>query len=383
MSKQILEGSHAIAQVIRNIKPGVVSAYPITPQTHIVEDLAEFIANGEANYEYIKAESEFAAASIVEGAQAAGCRTYTATSSQGLLLMLEVIYNIAGMRLPVVMTLANRGVSAPITIWNDHQDAMSARDTGWIMLFAENHQEAVNQHILAYKVGEKLRLPVIVNIDGFLITHSYEGVLVPEIKDIKKYLPNYNPKSGEYLDPENPVTLGAFASPEFYLEIRESLHKDLVLSQGEILNEYEEFKKVFAECIDKDKKIEVDNGLIEYYGNMDAEKLLICMGSVAGTVKETIKDMNNVALLKIRAFRPFPKEEILKNIEGKKEVIILEKAISLGFGGILASEIKSLINFSTKVKNPIIGLGGRDVTCKMIKEIIDCDCFDKEIFVAK
>ena len=165
--KQILEGSRAIAEVIKNINPDVVSAYPITPQTHIVEDLAKFKADGEANYEYVRAESEFAAASIVLGASATGARVYSATSSQGLLLMTEVIFNIAGMRLPVVMTCANRAVSAPINIWNDHSDTMSIRDAGWIQLFAASTQEAVEQHILAYKIAEKLKLPVMINVDGF------------------------------------------------------------------------------------------------------------------------------------------------------------------------------------------------------------------------
>ncbi len=211
--RQILEGSRAIALTIKNIKPGVISAYPITPQTHIVEDLAQFKANGEADYEYVRAESEFAAASIVEGASATGVRVYTATSSQGLLLMNEVIYNIAGMRLPVVLTCANRAVSAPINIWNDQQDAMSVRDAGWIMLFAENAQEAVIQHVLAYKIAEKLKLPVMVNVDGYVLTHTYEPVIIPTASQIRKFLPDYKPALGEYLDPKKPITFGAFAAP--------------------------------------------------------------------------------------------------------------------------------------------------------------------------
>src|SRR6056297_1311985 len=174
MSK-LMEGSQAVAKVVNLCEPAVVSAYPITPQTHIVEDLAKYKADGKAKYEYIRAESEFAAASVVLGASATGVRTYTATSSQGLLLMTEVLFNIAGMRLPVVLTCANRGVSAPITIWNDHQDSMTVRDSGWIMFFAENHQEAIEQHLLAYKVAEKMGLPAMVNIDGFVLTHTYEG----------------------------------------------------------------------------------------------------------------------------------------------------------------------------------------------------------------
>src|SRR3989338_1245386 len=190
---QILEGSRAIALTIKNIKPGVISAYPITPQTHIVEDLAKFKADGEADYEFVRAESEFATASITVGASATGVRVYTATSSQGLLLMSEVVYNIAGMRLPVVMTCANRAVSAPINIWNDQQDVHAVTHAGWVQFHAENIQEAVNQHIMAFKIAEQLKLPVMVNVDGFIMTHTYEPVIIPAAEQIKKYLPDYKP----------------------------------------------------------------------------------------------------------------------------------------------------------------------------------------------
>ena len=226
--RQFLEGSEAIALTIKEIAPQVVSAYPITPQTHIVEDLSKFKANGQAKYEYVRAESEFAAASIVLGASATGVRTYSATSSQGLLLMAEVIYNISGMRLPVVMTVANRAVSAPINIWNDHSDIMGLRDAGAILFFAETHQEAIDQHVLAYKIAEKLSLPVFVNVDGFILTHSYEACEIPERKLIKKFLPDYQATKGEILDPKNPVTLGMFAGPNYYFGFRKKLQDDLL-----------------------------------------------------------------------------------------------------------------------------------------------------------
>ncbi|MBI2459273.1 MAG: pyruvate ferredoxin oxidoreductase, partial [Parcubacteria group bacterium] len=252
--QQILEGSNAIAQTIRNIKPAVISAYPITPQTHIVEDLAKFKADGQADYEYVRAESEFAAASIVLGASATGVRAYSATSSQGLLLMTEVIYNIAGMRLPVVMTCANRAVSAPINIWNDQEDVMAIRDAGWILLFAENHQEAVNQHIMAFKIAEQLKLPVMVNVDGYVITHTYEPVIIPEAEQIKKYLPDYQPEPGQYLDPANPATLGALVAPAHYMEIRQELHDDLTASLKIINQEYKNFNSLIENC-----KLKIEN----------------------------------------------------------------------------------------------------------------------------
>lgn len=365
---QILEGSKAIALTIKNIKPSVVSAYPITPQTHIVEDLAKFKADGKANYEYVRAESEFAAASIVEGASATGVRVYTATSSQGLLLMMEVLYNIAGMRLPVVMTCANRGVSAPITIWNDHQDVMSARDTGWIIMFAENHQEAVDQHIMAYKIAEKLNIPVMINIDGFILTHSYEPVEIPDKTQIKKYLPNYKPKK-EFLDTKNPVTMGAFASPAYYMEIRQNLYDDLITSENTIKEEYERYYKKI-----KNKKIKIaDNGLIEYYGHKKPKIILIAMGSVVGTIKDVIDENKKIGVLKIKCYRPFPVYEIMNILKKTKYVAVIEKAISLGtINGPLALEIKAIAHkkIKAKIQSFIAGLGGRDITKKMIEKII-------------
>ncbi len=379
---QILEGSRAIALTVKNIKPQVVSAYPITPQTHIVEDLAQFKADGRANYEYVRAESEFAAASIVEGASAQGARVYSATCSQGLLLMAEVLFNIAGMRLPVVITCANRGLSAPITIWNDHQDAMTIRDAGWLMFFAENHQEAVEQHILAYKLAEKTNLPAVVNIDGFILTHSYEPVEIPGTAAIKKFLPNYKPKKNMTLDPDNPRTMGAFASPAYYMEIREQLHDDLLKATATIKKEYSRYLQIFGSNSNK-SKAKIDNGLVEYYGPKYPKTLIIAMGSMVGTIKETIDTSRKKAgVLKLRTFRPFPAQELKKIIKdlNPKNIAVLDKSISLGQMGPLASEVKALFqspipHLKTSRCHPniqsfVVGLGGRDITRDKIKKII-------------
>ncbi len=389
--QQMLEGSRAIALTVKNIRPAVISAYPITPQTHIVEDLAQFKADGQADYEYVRAESEFAAASIVAGASAAGMRVYSATSSQGLLLMAEVIYNIAGLRLPVVMTCANRAVSAPINIWNDQQDVMAIRDAGWILLFAENHQEAVNQHIMAFKIAEQLKLPVMVNVDGYVITHTYEPAVIPTAEQIKKYLPDYHPEPGQYLDPANPVTLGALVTPAHYMEIRQELHDDLTASLKTIDQEYKLYQKIIGKdalpCVSAN-----DNGLLEYVGPKNPDTIVVALGSVIGTIKQTVSEQTNkplslllsrpqrrgrrgggeVGILKIKCFRPFPAEQILKIIKPAKNIAVVDKSISLGHIGTLASEIKAIAQgkINANISSFIVGLGGRDITTEMIKKII-------------
>lgn len=694
--RQLLEGSRAIALTIQALEPGVVSAYPITPQTHIVEDLAKFKDEGLAKYEYVRAESEFAAASIVLGASATGVRTYSATSSQGLLLMAEVIYNISGMRLPVVMTVANRAVSAPINIWCftketdvlmadltyksiekikigekilgkdkngqlvyskvtklfsrqteslvkiktkeieitctpehpfyyhnghnhytkaanlkdkelhyfgynqeindefkrgwlagvadgdgsfslnnknennqvfrlkckdeemaatfilwanhfgfpvrkyqgmekfgyftaimtltekvkslnkflnkknnkdfargylagiydaegsgpykvkqatiynndkniikivarylellnlsfkiyvdtrrggfhkndnfhvkinnvpeffikcpprisrkrdnilkmslksvksrvkvietapinkkttvynletetnnyiangllvhncDHSDIMGLRDAGAILLFAETHQEAINQHVLAYKIAEKLSLPVFVNVDGFILTHSYEACEIPDPKTIKKFLPKYQALKNEFLDPKNPVSLGMFAAPEYYAAMRADLQKDLLNSSKLIEKEYLNWQKIFK-VTKKEKAVLLDSGLIEYYGPKQAKMVLVALGTVAGTIKQVIDsgEFKNVALIKIRCYRPFPAKQIGAVLKNATKVITLEKSYGLGHESPIFLDLAAtLFNQKIKLASEIVGLGGQDVTEAMIKKII-------------
>lgn len=375
--KQILEGSNAIAQIIKAIGPAVVSAYPITPQTHIVEDLAKIKADGLSDFEYVRAESEFSAASIVAGASAAGVRTYTATSSQGLLLMSEVVFNIAGMRLPIVMTVANRAISAPINIWNDQSDAMALRDAGWIMLFSENVQETVEQHILAYKVAEKLKIPVMVNLDGFVLTHTFEPVDLPDEKIIKKFLPDYKPEKGEFLDPENPMTLGALATPDHYMEIRKELSDDITNSKAILKDEGINLSRVLKSV----GSHSTENPFVEYYGPKKPDIILCALGSVIGTMKEVTDELNGksgkkIGILKIKCFRPFPYEEIRAAVKTVKKIAVLDKSISLGHTGPLASDLKaSLYGGKAEIKSFVVGLGGRDITREMVRNIISN--FDK------
>jgi pyruvate ferredoxin oxidoreductase alpha subunit len=364
--KKCIEGSHAVADVVRLCRPAVIAAYPITPQTHIVEDLAKFAADGKAGYEFVRSESEFAAASIVLGASATGVRTYTATSSQGLLLMTEVLFTIAGMRLPIVLTCANRAVSGPINIWNDQQDSMTVRDSGWIMLYGEDNQEVIDLHILAFKIAEQTRIPVMVNMDGFVLTHTYEPVDVPSEKEIKKFLPVYKAEKGQFLDVKNPKSLGTFATPDDYMAIREDLSKDIVSSKSLIKKELREFKKLFGRG---------SADLVEYYGDKNAQTVLVAMGSVVGTIKDAVDEMNEagqkVSVLKVKCFRPFPAEEILKKLSKAKNVAILDKSISLGNEGILATEVKAAVGnkLKAKLQSFVVGLGGRDITKKMVKDI--------------
>ena len=366
--KELLEGSLAVAEVVRLCRPGVISAYPITPQTHIVEELAQIVANGKLNAQFVNVESEHSAASTVLGSVACGVRSYTATSSQGLFLMAEVLYNIAGMRLPVIMTTAARAISAPINIWNDHQDVVSLRDSGWIQLHAEDIQEAVDLHLIAYRLGEdkSIMLPVMVCMDGFILTHGLETVNMPSQEEVDKFLPPY--KAPYKLDVTNPLTLGPLVDPEFYTEARFALnetHKEALALIPKITSE---FSNVFGRNY---------NGLVEEYQMKDAERVIVAMGSVCGTIKDVVDELRKkgkkVGLLKVTSLRPFPVSHIYEALKNAPKVAVIDRALSLGSFAPLASEIKAV--FFGKVKKPkvissfIVGLGGRDITRESIKEI--------------
>ena len=365
--KELLEGSQAIAKTAGLCKPGVISAYPITPQTHIVEELAQMVANGELDSQFVNVESEHSAASTVLGGSAAGVRVFTATSSQGLLLMAEVVFNIAGMRLPVVMVVANRAVSAPINIWNDQQDSISLRDSGWVQLYAENIQEAVDILLYAYKIGEnkKIMLPVMVCMDGFILTHGVEPVDIPDAAQVKKFLPDYD--AAYKLDVDNPMTLGPFADPDYYMEARFALHKTLEDCLTLIPKVAEEFESVFGR-----KSI----GLVEEYQTKDAEKIIVAMGSVVGTVKEAVDNLRKkgkkVGVLKISCYRPFPYKEVASCLAKAKFVAVLDKSVSLGANAPIYTDLVNA--FLGKPKAPkisgfVIGLGGRDITLESIYSV--------------
>ncbi|MDP2939687.1 MAG: pyruvate ferredoxin oxidoreductase [Candidatus Omnitrophota bacterium] len=367
--KEFIEGSLAVAKAVKLCKPGVISAYPITPQTHIVEELATMVSNGELNSQFVNVESEHSAASLVLGAVATGVRSFTATSSQGLLYMAEVIFNIAGMRLPLVLTCANRAISAPINIWNDQQDVMTVRDSGWIIQFAENNQEAVDLHIMGYRLSEdhQIMLPVMINMDGYILTHGVEAADIPEQELVDKFLPPYEPLYK--LDPENPMTLGFLADPDYYLETRYAIQKtqEVVLNLIPQINA--EFKKIFSRT---------PSGLVEGYKLEGAKQVIVAMGSVVGTIKDTVDDLRNegkkVGALKITTYRPFPKQTIYEALKDIPEIGVLDKSISLGAYGPLYTDLLSVFQGSDnqpKISGFVIGLGGRDITKSSIREIFN------------
>lgn len=357
----------AAAEGVRLCRPQVISAYPITPQTHIVEFLAQMHSDGDlGNCEFVNVESEHSAASVCLGASATGARVFTATTSQGFLYMLEVLYNIAGMRLPIVLTCANRAVSAPISIWNDQQDALSARDAGWVMLYAEDNQEVLDMHIQAFKIAEQCKLPVMVNVDGFILTHAFEPIDIPDQAAVDAFLPPYKPEV--YLNPQKPMSFGLLAEPDKYMEIRYTLSRALDKSGAVIRKVADEFYKSFARYA---------GGLIDEYRMDDAETVVVSFGSVLGTIKDAVDELRDagdkVGVLKIRCFRPFPKQEIAKALAKTKRVAVIEKDISLGSGGVLATEIKDALYGSganPQVNGYIVGLGGRDITLDTIKSIV-------------
>jgi len=367
MLKQI-EGSQAVADVVALCRPNVIAAYPITPQTHIVEDLSLIVGQGKLDAEFVNVESEFSAASVVLGASAAGARAYTATSSQGLLLMAEVINCISGMRLPIVLTCANRAISAPLSIWNDQQDSMAVRDSGWIQLFAEDNQEAADLHIQAYKIAEQTFLPVMVCMDGFILTHAFEPVDIPDQKQVDDFLPPFKPR--HIVDPRWPRGIGLYADPRFYMETRYILHRAMEKSEKTIKEVSADFAKKFGRD---------SGGFIKTYKLEDADVAIVSMGSVVGTIKDLIDQLEEegkkVGLLQICSYRPFPRQEIYNVLKDKMTIVVLEKCISLGRGGILASDIRWSFPRAEKkdrnISSFIAGLGGRNITVDDLRHMVE------------
>ncbi|OGO00508.1 MAG: pyruvate ferredoxin oxidoreductase [Chloroflexi bacterium RBG_13_51_52] len=363
-----VEVSIALADAVKLANPDVIAAYPITPQTHIVEHLAELVANGELDAEYIPVESEHSAMSACLGSSATGARTFTATASQGLALMNEVVYVAAPMRLPIVMAVANRALSAPLSIWCDHSDMMSVRDTGWIQIIAENGQQCVDNIICAFRIGEDKRvlLPVMVHLDGFNLTHVIEPIELPEQSEVDKFLPPC--KFPLPLNPDKPVAMGDFAPPIIFTETKWAQEMNIRSSKKVILEIWNKYYKAFGRKYSP----------VEKYHSDGAKVVLMTMGAIGETASVAIDEMvaegQSVGQIRLRLWRPFPFEELRESVKDADVLIVLDRAISYGGpGGPLASEVKAA--FYDQVKKPKIisfvgGLGGRDITVAGFKDIV-------------
>ncbi len=371
MLKQV-EGSAAVAEAVGLCRPEVVCAYPITPQTHIVEGVGALVKSGKLkNCEYINVESEFAALSVGIGSAAAGARTYTATASQGLLFMAEAVYNAAGLGLPIVMTIGNRAIGAPINIWNDHSDSMSMRDAGWIQLFAETNQEAVDLHIQAFRLAEELSCPVMVCIDGFILTHAYERIDIPEQEEVDAFLPPFDPV--QVLDPARPYSIGAMVGPEAFTEVRYLMHEKQMQALRVIPEIADIFKGVFGR---------ESGGLVRSYKAEGAETMVVALGSVNGTIQEVIDEMQaegaSIGSVSICSFRPFPLEALDAALQHAKRVVVIEKSLAPGLGGVLASNVRMALSDKAKpVYTVIAGLGGRAITMPSLKETFESAAEDR------
>lgn len=364
--REQLEGSKAVARAIALCRPQVVAAYPISPQTHIVETLSDLVRSQElTGCEYLMVESEFGAMSACIGASAVGARTYTATASQGLLFMVEALFNASGLGLPVVMTVANRAIGAPINIWNDHSDSMSQRDSGWIQLFAASNQEAVDLHLQAFVLAERLSLPVMVCMDGFVLTHAVEEVDMPDQAQVDAFVPPFVPR--QVLDPTDPVTIGAMVGPEAFTEVRYLMHA----KQSQALDEIPVIASAFASAFGR-----ASGGLVRPHRTVDADVVVVALGSVLGIAHEVADGLRDegvrVGVLGIGCFRPWPETEVRAALASAATVVVVEKAFAPGAGGIVGPDVRlALQGTPTQVVDVVVGLGGRPVTRSVLRAILD------------
>jgi pyruvate/2-oxoacid:ferredoxin oxidoreductase alpha subunit len=364
--KKVLMGNHAISIGATLSRVQVIAAYPITPQTQVVEKLSEIVANGELDAEFIKVESEHSAMAASIGASAAGARAFTATSAQGLLLMHEVLHWASRARLPIVMANINRALAPGWTIWTDQNDSLSQRDTGWIQLYASDNQEVLDSLIIAYKVAEQLLLPVMVILDAFVLSHTYESVEIPEQSKVDEFLPPFNPEWK--LDVNNPHAFGGLTAPNIYMEFQYNHHNAMIKAKELINKEGRAFGKIFGRTY----------GNIEKYKTDDADYILLTSGTLARTSNIVVDSYREKGIklgnLRVRTFRPFPSEEIYDTLKKAKKVFVIDRNLSYGHSGIFFEETKASL-YNSDLKIPIFGfvtgLGGRDVTPELITEIVE------------
>jgi len=367
--KKIVTGDFAAAYAAMLCRPKVIAAYPITPQTFIVEHLSEFVADGKLNAEYMAVESEHSAMSACIAAQATGVRTCTATSSQGLALMHETLFAASGMSLPIVMPVVNRTLAAPIGIWCEHNDTMPERDSGWLQAYCEDNQEVLDMVIQAYKIAEDPRvlLPMMIGLDAFILSHTVEPVELPDQKSVDDFLPPYKPKHA-YLDPDDPMVIGSFSPPEFIQEARYQTEQSMQRAREVIGEVTEEFAAKFGRDY---------GGLIDTYRMDDAEIALMTIGTVTSTARDVIDQFREkgkkVGLVKLRFFRPFPTQELIQVAQSVKALGVYDRAISYGSGGPSWIETRHAIygHSDIPVLGFLAGLGGRDVTSDDVAHMIN------------
>ncbi|MDI6917282.1 MAG: transketolase C-terminal domain-containing protein [Thermoplasmatales archaeon] len=361
-----MNGDNAVAYAMKQINPDVVAGYPITPQTIAIEKFSEYVADGEVDTEFIATESEHSAMSACIGASAAGGRVMTSTASAGLAFMWEMLYIAASLRLPIVMSVMNRALSAPINIHCDHSDSMGARDSGWIQIHGENVQEGYDNLIQAVKIAESARLPVMPCFDGFIVSHAVERLEVLENEKLKKFVGAYKPEHS-LLDVENPATFGPFDMYDYYMEHKMQEHEAMKKALKIVKDVGKEYEKISGRGYDTLSKYRLD----------DADIALIALGSTAGTARDAVDSMRkkgiNAGLLKLRLFRPFPAEDVKNALKNMKAAAVLDRSDSFGaFGGPVFSELRSALYKTSNVEivNYIYGLGGRDITSEHIKKVI-------------
>jgi len=360
-----LEGSVAVAETVARCGPDVVAAYPISPQTHIVEGLARLITDGRVGRcQYLNVDSEFSALSACIGAAAVGARAYTATASQGLLFMAEALFNASGLGLPIVMTVANRAIGAPINIWNDHSDAMSQRDCGWIQLYATSNQEAADLHVQAFALAQELSLPVMVCMDGFVLTHAFEELDVPDAKLVEAFLPRVAPQ--HVLDPDDPMTIGAMVGPEAFTEVRWLMHRKQLAALDAIPRVAGRFAAAFGRA---------SGGLLRGHRLAGAETVIVTLGSVMGTVEDLVDELRDggepIGAVATGCFRPSPVADLREALAGARRVVVVERAFAPGVGGIVGQDVRlALAGRPCAVHDVIAGLGGRPITRRSLRAVV-------------
>lgn len=366
-----LEGSRAIAETIARCRPGVIPAYPITPQTHIVEALGTMVRKGELTpCRFMTVESEFAAMSAAIGASFAGSRAYTATSSQGLLYMTEAVFNAAGLGAPIVMTVANRAIGAPINIWNDHSDSMSLRDSGWIQIYAEDNQAAADLHVLAFALAERLSVPVTVCVDGFVLTHAFEPIDVPDQVAVDQFLPPFRPR--QVLDPADPVTIGAMVGPDAFTEVRYLADRQMRLAP----TVFERLAAGFSDVTGRSL------APIREYGVAGADTVVVALGSIIGTLRDVADSLPGVGVLGMTMYRPFPAEAVRAALAGAGRVVVLERALAAGADGIVTADVRSALRgLDVPVHSVIAGLGGRAIRAASLRDMLTRPDLDDVTFL--